>query len=311
MRRLPAPTALVVVAVLVLASCGSDDDRAGETAAGPVVVATTSIWADVVGNVACGGLAEVQTVVPVGADPHAFEPSLADRGRLDEAELIVANGLGLEEGLADTLEATPTPVFEMADHVTTLDYATADDDHGHEDDDGADPHIWLDPARVLDTIEPLADELVTTVGLDADAVEACVRDYQRRLADLDAGVEATLAAVPAERRALVTNHDSLGYLADRYGFEIVGTVIPTPSGLGATNPAQLEELAQLIAAEGVPAIFSETQHSDADAESLADRVGDVAVVTLRTGTLGEPGTGADTYVGLLETNSQLIADALA
>ncbi|MDH3706124.1 MAG: metal ABC transporter substrate-binding protein, partial [Acidimicrobiia bacterium] len=292
----------------------SDTSDAGER--GPVIVATTSIWADVVANVACDGLVDVQTIVPVGADPHAFEPSLADRGRIDSAQLIVANGLSLEEGLADTLDATDTPVFTMADHVATIDYATDvdhdDEDAGHDDehDQGADPHVWLDPTRVRDAIGPLVDEMVATAGLDRAEVDACAAAYRSELDTLDAEVAAILDAVPTERRALVTNHDSLGYLADRYGYEVVGTVIPTPSGLGATNPAQLEALAELIERRSVPAIFSETQHSADDAEALADRVGDVEVVTLRTGTLGDPGSGAETYLAMVRTNGELIADAL-
>ena len=138
----------------------------------------------------------------------------------------------------------------------------------------------------------------------------CVTAYTSELEAADAQIVDLLSAVPDERRKLVTNHDALGYFADRYGFEVVGTVIPTPSGLAETNPAQLEALARLIEDAGVPAVFAESQHSTADAEALAARVGDVEVVTLLTGTVGGDDE-ASTYVGFLMADARLIAAALS
>ena len=128
---------------------------------------------------------------------------------------------------------------------------------------------------------------------------------------MDSEVVDLVEEIPVERRVLITNHDSLGYFADRYGFEVLGTVIPVPSGLAATNPAQLEELAQLIIEHDARAVFAESQHSTDDAEALADRVGPVDVVTLFTGTLGGPGSGAESYVDFLRTNARLVVGGLA
>jgi zinc/manganese transport system substrate-binding protein len=109
----------------------------------------------------------------------------------------------------------------------------------------------------------------------------------------------------------VTNHDALGYFADRYGFEVLGSVIPAPSTLAQTSPAQLEELAKTVEQAGVPTIFSEAQHSDADVQALAQRVGNVDVATLFTGSLGEPDSGAETYTGLVRANAKIIAVGLS
>jgi zinc/manganese transport system substrate-binding protein len=322
-----APSWATAAAVLVLSVACADATGAGsgsgDDAAGPVVAATTSIWADVVRNVACEGGVEVVEIIPVGGDAHSFEPSLQDRDDLGGAALVVANGLSLEAGLRDTLDAVRdegTPVFEIGEHVEPLPSSANDDRHSdeghdeHEDDDGhdhaTDPHVWFDPARVAGVLPGLGDALVEA-GLDAAAVRRCVAEYQRQLTDLDAELTTLLSAVPAQQRKLVTNHDFLGYFADRYGFEVVGTVIPTTSTLAQPNPGDLEELAQLIAQTGVPAIFTETQQSAADADALAERVGDVTVVGLYTETLGEPGSGADTYIGLLRTDAQRIAVALS
>ena len=116
--------------------------------------------------------------------------------------------------------------------------------------------------------------------------------------------------IPAERRLLVTNHDALGYLADRYGFEVIGTVIPSTSSLAEPNAADLEDLAKTIEAKQIPAVFTEALHAKEAVDALATRVGNIQVVTLFTDALGEPGSGADTYIGLLRTNAVRIRDAL-
>ncbi len=305
--------------VLFVASCSADDTPPGDVM--PTVAATTSIWADVVGEATCN-LVAIETLIPLGADPHAFEPSLADRHLMDSAELIVANGLFLEEGLHDTIESaheSGTPVFYFAEHVDTISYSAVDHDDDHDDDasdehgheSGDDPHVWFDPTVVAAALDDLAGHLIDDVGLAAVDVDRCVGAYQNRLGELDAEIEAIVDNIPPDNRKLVTSHDSLGYFADRYGFEIIGTVIPTPSGLAETNPAQLDELSHIIEAAGVRAIFTERQASDEDAVALADRLDNVAVVALHSGSLGDPASGADTYVSMMRSNARLIGQALA
>ena len=310
--------------LLAIAACGGSDDSGTQNSGVdgiPVVVATTSIWADVTENVACDGLADVQTVVPLGGDPHSFEASLKDRETMEGAALIVANGLSLEESLSDTIDAVEqggVPVVRVADSVDTLegdhddhnDENHDDEDHNDEDHGGEDPHVWFDPIRVAQTLPVIADGLVAA-GLDQNAVDACVADYTADLEAAGATAAAIVDELPVDQRLLVTNHDSLSYFADRYDFEVLGTVIPSPSSLAETNPADLEALATLVEDTGVPAVFAETQHTSADAEALADRVGDVAVISLLTGTLDEPGTPSGTYVGWLTENARTIVDALS
>jgi zinc/manganese transport system substrate-binding protein len=288
--------AWLAAGVLATTSCGGDDDSAAGADEGPYVVATTSIWADLVQQVACDGTFDVRTLLPAGADSHAYEPSLRDREELDGAALVVANGLGLEERLDDTLttvEDAGVRVVRMGDHVETLD---------------GDPHVWFDPTRVS-TALPMIGEALIAAGGDGDRTDACVTAAQDALADLDAEVAATLDAVPADRRLLVTNHDSLGYLADRYDFTVLGSILPSTSTLTEASPGQLEELGDVIAAEGVPAIFAETISSADDAEALAERLG-IDVVELYTESLGEPGSGVETYAEFMRFDAEAIAAAL-
>ncbi len=259
----------------------------------PVVVATTSIWGDIATNVSCGA-ADVVTLVPAGGDPHSYEPSLRDRETLDGAALVVANGLGLEAALDDTLDSIDDgDVFRATEQVPLL---------------GDDPHVWADPALIATDVVPAIAESMRTAGLDLDP--SCAEDYTAELLRVDGEVDTILEVVPPERRRLVTSHDSLAYFAARYGFEIIGAVIPGGSTLGEANPADLADLAAAISDTGVPAIFAEEQHSPADVEALAAEVGDVDVVTLHTDSLGPPDSDANTYTALLLSNARLIADAL-
>ena len=307
-RRYRTALLLPVGVIAALAACGGN--ATGETGAGvevPEIIVTTGIWADVTSNVACDGLAEIRTIIPIGGDPHSFEPSLQDRHVLESADLIVANGLLLEESLEDTIDAAAqggVPVFRFADHMTPI--ASDDEEHGE-----GDPHVWFDPTRVLAALPALRDALVDQGGLDAGAVDQCLGAYQSAITETDADVTALLHTIPADRRKLVTNHDALGYFADHYGFEVLGAAIPSPSTLAEANPAELQALANLIEKADVPTIFAETQHSSADVDALARAVGDIAVVSLFTDSLGPAGSGADTYLGILSTDAALIVEALA
>ncbi|MDE0168329.1 MAG: metal ABC transporter substrate-binding protein, partial [bacterium] len=192
-------------------------------------------------------------------------------------------------------------------------------EHDHEEEDGhaghahahtgGDPHFWLDPLRVAKAAHLIAHEL-TELDPSIDW-EARADAYASELEALDEEIEAILAPVHAEDRKLITNHDALGYFAARYGFEIIDTVIPGGATLADPSSAELAALVERIREEGVKAIFAETIESTALAEALAAEAGsDVAVVELYTGSLGEPGSGADSLVGMLRINAERIAEIL-
>ena len=285
--------ALVTCTTAVLGGCASENETTVFT---PVpIVATTSIWADIASNVTCGEL--VPALIPAGADPHTFEPSLRDRELIDGPAAIIANGGGLEGPVGVLLEAVDDPpftsVFEMTNGV-----ATVDDD----------PHIWQDPTIVAAAIDSIKAGAIA-VDRDPDEIARCTADYRAELLALDAEITELLAPIPAASRLMVTSHDSLAYFAYRYDLEIVGTVIPSTNTLAETNAADLAALADTIEARGVRVVFTEQLESSNDADRLAERLG-VRVIPLVTDALtDDPAT--DTYVEMMRTNATAIAEALA
>ena len=292
--------ALAVCSALLAASCGagssdgsSDESGGGSVAQAPTLVATTSIWADIVSSVICNQ--PVPALIPAGVDPHGFEASLRDRELLENAAVIIANGADLEDSSTELLEAAQSggvPVVEMTSFVTLID---------------GDPHIWQDPTRVVATIREIVDVAVDA-GIDAETTGECADHYVTDLLQLDAEITERLAALPTESRLMVTSHDSLAYFADRYELEIVGTVIPSTNTLAETNAADLATLAETIETLGVPAVFTEQLESSGDADRLAERLG-VAVVPLVTDAVtDDPAT--DTYIEMMRSNATEIAEAL-
>jgi zinc/manganese transport system substrate-binding protein len=333
-RRTVLP-ALAVSAALVLAACASAEDAgspaSGSAGPGVSVVATTTILGDLTGQlVACAG-GTSSTLMPVGADPHDFTPSSEQVAALVTADLVVANGLGLEEGLEDALDGAATDgarVLEVAPLLDPIEFGAgghadegeehadegeehADEGEEHADEHGSeDPHVWFDMERMAVAAELIAAELGEVSG-DAEGFAACGAELAAELRATEVEVRAILESVPADRRILVTDHDALGYLAERYGYEIVGTVIPAGTTLAQPSSEDLAALAAIIQDEGVTAIFANTAESSKLSEAVAAEAGvDVAVVPLFVGSLGEPGSGADTYQGMMLTDAELIAAAL-
>ena len=296
-RRLRAAAALAVAAGLVAATAGCSSVGADR----PVVAVTTNILGDVVTEVV-GDSADVMVLMPAGADPHSFEVSAQEAARLRTADLVVENGLGLEEGVARHVEAAASdgvPVFTAGDHADAIQWTT-------EDDSGPDPHLWTDPARMVDVVEAL-DEALRDAGVEPSGADA----YLDELAALDTEMTDAFAGVPDERRALVTNHHVFGYLAERYGFRVVGAVIPSGTTLASPSAADLRDLAAAIDEAGVPTIFADLSQPARLAEVLADEVDvHVEIRSLATESLTEDGE-ASTYLGMMRSNTAAIVDGLS
>lgn len=299
------PRLLVCFAALALTatSCSSSGQQSGSSE--PQIIVTMDIWADIVQNLACDQPASITALIPSGASLHGFEASLKDRTEVGAASLLVANGLDLEEGLEATIQSAEqdgVAALFLGDELSSVaNYPRMSQNH--------DPHIWLDPSVVIDALPLIEAALVDQAGLDAQETRDCAQRYRDELLELNDAIDQTLADVPDQRRKLVTNHDSLGYFADRYDLEVIGTVLPSTSSLAQASPASLERLAELIAESQIPVIFSESEHPNSDAQVLANRLG-VRIIPLRTASLGPPGSGQDTYLTWMLATAELIGQSL-
>ena len=329
-RRLLMPilaTAAAIGASAVLAACGSDAPSAtgtGGTAADrPVIVATTPMLGALVRD-AVGDAAEVEVVMPNGSDPHEWRPSARDVARLQSADLVVENGLNLEEGLQEAIARARedgVAVFTAADHVDVRevedgdDHAKEDEEHGHagdgddhakEDEEhghaGGDPHFWTDPLQAAAVAAALPAAVRSATGAD---ISGPAGESAAALRGIDADIDSRMSAIPEADRVLVTGHESLGYLAGRYGLDVVGTVTPSLSSQGQVSAAHLADLERAMEKAGVRVLFTESGVSDALAQAIRDETG-ATVVELGIATVPSDGS----YTTYIEDLSGRISSAL-
>lgn len=303
--------AVVFLGAVALLAAGCSSGGSDGSDDGVSIVATTTMLGDITRNVV-GEDGTVEVLLPTGVDPHDFQPSSSQVSAIYAADLVVANGLGLEEGLSDVLAAASADgvnVLEVAGFVDPVSFTSRqpclDDTSGT-----CDPHVWLDPERDAHSALVIGEALALLDG--SIDWEALAGEYANELRDSDLVVKETLTVLPGPDRILVTNHDSLGYFADRYGFDVIGSVIPGGSTLSEPSSVAIADLVDVINNTGVKAIFAETTESTALADAIASEVEHpVRVILLFTGSLGPPGSGADTLIGMLETNATRIADGLS
>ena len=283
------------VALVGCTSSSTTTTDSAPTPQGPTIVVTYSVLGSIVSELV-GDEAEVSVIIPDGQDPHDFEPSAKDIEKLNEADLVVANGLGFEEGLLDALDSAHdrgVERFLVSDFVTTLDgegHAHAHhstDTSGNHSDDGAaiDPHVWLSPFAMSEMVDDLGAAITTATGLDVTGrTEALVAS----LLSLDERVARQIETLAS--CTLVTGHDELGYFADRYGCMVVGAVIPSFSTTAEASAGELADLKQLIERYDVQTVFTGLGTSSAVTERLAAEL-DVRAVELTTHFMD----GAQTY----------------
>lgn len=277
------------------------------------VLATESFLADVAQNVA-GKRLKVDTLIPSGVDPHTFEPTPADVRRVADSRVLIANGAGLEEfldkllanagGTRLVIEASAGLKSREAKHDEKVETGTGH--HHHE----ADPHFWLDPNHVIKYVENIRDGLSQADPAGAATYKANADAYIAQLKELDKWIAEQVKALPPERRLLVTNHESFGYFADRYGFEIVGTIMPSVSTEASPSAQQLAALINQIKTAKVKAIFLETGTNPQLAKQIAQETGVKVVMELYTHSLTDAKGPAPTYLAMMKYNTQTIVDAL-
>ena len=292
------------------------------------VLATTTIIGDVVGNTGRERI-DLTVLMNAGQDPHSYELTPKAVVAIQDADLIFINGLNLEETLLDSIESNAAGVIvpvsagiealsvddheEIVDQLPLLLVLLSVDDHeennGHDKKDahtGTDPHFWTDPNNVIIWVDNIAQMLGDADPTNREAYASNAAAYRAELKEVDAYIHEQVARIPEENRKLVTDHGLFNYFAEEYGFEMIGTVIPSFSSLAESSASDIVALVEVIQQEDVPAIFIGTTASPS-LQNLADTIAaetgrEVKVVPLLTGSLAAPGEQGDTYLGYMRFN---------
>jgi ABC-type Zn uptake system ZnuABC Zn-binding protein ZnuA len=289
----------------------------GGNSASTKVIAVENYLADIAQNIA-GERITIRFLMPYGIDPHEYEPTPKDVATVVESEMLIINGGGLEGWLADFLKniqgqrLVVTACDGLPNRVATP-FSSGGNPTGTALAPSAspiDPHFWLDPVLVKTYVQNILHGLIQIDPSGKDTYTQNAEAYLAQLDDLDGWIRAQVSRIPQNKRLLVTNHESLGYFADRYGFQIVGSILQSVSPEAEPSAAQISDLIKLIRSSGVKAIFLEAGTNPQLANQIASETGVRVVTDLYTHSLTPPEGAAPTYIEMMRYDTSIIADAL-
>ncbi|MDA8218338.1 MAG: metal ABC transporter substrate-binding protein [Dehalococcoidales bacterium] len=313
----------VVAVVALLSGCSLAAGGAGTPIPGPGkaaggaplnVLATTTFLADIAQNVA-GDRLTVDSLIPLGVDAHGFQPTPADVATVAKCDVLVVNGAGFEGGFLSSLLANAGGEHLVIAASAGLQERQSTDGEqspgaSHGQGEETDPHFWLDPNNAVRYVENIRDGLSKRDPAGAAEYAANAESYMAQLEELDRWVAKEVEQLPPERRLLVTNHEAFGYFADRYGFTVVGSIIPSVTTGTEPTAGDLARLVAAIEKTDAPAIFLETGSNPKLADQLARETGIKVAPPLYTHSVSEPGGDAPTYLNMIRYNTRTIVEAL-
>jgi ABC-type Zn uptake system ZnuABC Zn-binding protein ZnuA len=290
--------ALIWILILLTSACGGAPASPSGTAA-PVILTSTTFLADITRNIADERVI-VESLLPVGADPHSYQPTPQDVTKIEQSKLLIINGADYEHFLGSLLKNAggEREIIEASTGINLRKEAQS-----------IDPHVWLDPNNVVVFVENIREALTHFDPDGAKVYDANTKAYITELKKLDAWIVEQVNQIPAERRLLITNHEALGYFAGRYGFTISGTVIESFSTDASPSAKQIAALIDQIKSSGAPAIFLDTSDNAALAQQIAAETGVRVVADLHLESLTD-GPPAATYVDMMKHNVTQIVTAL-
>jgi ABC-type Zn uptake system ZnuABC Zn-binding protein ZnuA len=278
--------------LLLLAACSH---ASSERPAGSLrIVASTTTLASIARGAAGAG-PDIRSLVPIGVSPEDFQPSPDTIAALRDADVLVENGAQMEAWLEPTIRNAGNPRLHVV--VCTDGLPVVD----------GNPHLWMDPEFARRYAGKIRDAIVNVDVAHAAAYRAAADAFDRQLVALTARTRAKIATIPPARRTMIVFHNAFDYYARRFGLRIVGAIEPTAGA--EPNPAHIADLVRLARAEHVPAVFAEHEYSDKLARTLAESAGGLKVAFLYDDSLGT-GAGVDTYVGMIDTDTDTIVSAL-
>lgn len=268
----------------------------------PRVLATTSFLADMASNIATE-YADVSSIMPIGGDPHIYEPVPGDAKKITEADLILKNGLTLEGWLDEmiTYSGTRARIVTVSEGIKPI--------KSTEYENAYDPHAWMDVHNALIYIRNIRDALQLLDPANYEAYEANYQHYKQQLEELDAYIMQAIQKIPSQQRILITSHDAFRYYGNRYGLRVVSVM-----GTSTDADVRMQDLNHLISVirqYQIPAVFIESTINPKLLLQLANDLGIVIGGKLYADSLGDEDSGADTYIKMLKQNTDLIVQALS
>ncbi len=308
-------TFLVVFSLLLIGCQPTSPAPVGKETASLKVVAAESFLADVAQNVA-GDRAKVDSLIPIGMDPHAFEPVPQDVAKIVNSSVVIINGKGIEWWLNKILTSSGgdhlviTACEGLANREPREGEKAEGEAEEEPDHDEGDPHYWLDPISMIHYVENIRDGLIKVDPDGKDVYTKNAEIYIEKLKNLDADIRKQVETIPEDKRLIVTNHESFGYFADRYGFKIIGTIVPSVSTGATPSAQQVAKLVDHIRSTGASAIFLETGTNPALAEQISKETGVKVVTDLYTHSITAADGKAPTYIDMMKYNVKIIVDTL-
>jgi ABC-type Zn uptake system ZnuABC Zn-binding protein ZnuA len=288
-----APLAVLHLAAVLVAGCGSSSSSSADGAI--KVVVTTTQLGDMVREVG-GDAVDVHQILRANTDPHDYEPRPKDIQETADAKVVVTSGDGLDHWMGEVVD-------DAGGSPEVLDAGAGRPIARPGEEGGADPHWWHDPRNVEYAVARIRDALAQAEPAKTAAIDRGATMYLNKVKAMDKGIAACFARVPAPQRKLVTDHDAFGYFAARYGLDVVGAVIPSQTTQAQPSAGDLAELVRTIRREDVKAIFPESSINPKLAKAIARETGATADHTLYGDTLGAPGSSGDTYIKMELANA--------
>jgi ABC-type Zn uptake system ZnuABC Zn-binding protein ZnuA len=292
---------VLALAATLLAACGESGRSAAGASGEPVVVATTTQVADFTRAVG-GSRADVRQILTPNSDPHAYEPRPSDVRAVSGAKVVVRSGGDLDDWLAGVLR-------NAGSDAKAVDLANAV--HTRRGDGEVDPHWWQDPRNAEIAVKLIRDALAAADPSGRATYTENAAGYLARLRRMDRSIAACMRRIPARKRRLVTDHDALRYYADRYGIEVVGTVIPALSTQAQASAGAVARLVRTIRRTGVTTVFRESSASAKLEQAIARDAGAHLGPPLYADSLGPSGSAGATYLGSLAANTRALAAGFA
>lgn len=258
------------------------------------VIASTATLASLAAAVA-GGRMQVSSLVPVGASPETYQPTPADIARLHDARVLVANGAGLEQWLAHTIDAAAAP--RLVRVICSDGLAVVN----------GNPHLWMDPELARRYVAKIRDGLIEADPGGAQGYRRRADAYDVTLARLTARTRAKIARIPPARREMIVYHDAWTYYVRRFGLRLLGVLETSPGR--EPNPAEFAQLVNIARAHHAPAVFTELEYNPKLVRTLAQSAGISKVAVLYDDSLGGDPRIHD-YVSMIDVDTDTIVDAL-